>query len=189
MYERSLMPKASKNAFLRNDESTISSIWNETTQMSALEVNSKALLMLAGLPLLANKGLATLVEKTEAGSKLTDDGFVDVFLHEGEASKAFIAGIQSVWDRPTKSVVTVSTNDELSIEELIDMLKNSATSVAKFTGAIKTLPEAIQSQVNAFVTSVMKSKKLGKVNAKKIIMDKINTLSVAEIVTYLGVAK
>ena len=189
MYERFSMPKASKNAFLRNDGQTISNIWNETTQMSALEVNSKAALMILGLPLLANKGIATLVEKTEAGRMLQGDGFVDVFLHEGEASKAFISGVQSVWDRPKKTVVTVSTNEDMSIDELIDILKQASTSLPKFNVAISTLPELLQTRVNEFVTEVMKEQTLTKVNAKKTIMGELNRLSIAEIVTYLGVAK
>ncbi len=165
------------NAFLRNDGKTISGIWNDMTQLDAVETNTKVLLFAAGLPLLANKGLATLVEKTETGAQLESDGYVDVFLHDGNASRAFIVGVESIWDRPKKTLTSATNNTvEMDVDELINHLRDGNGSIRAFNKAISSLsPKDIES-VEMLIAFTMNDIGKSRTEALKFIRNQLKTL-------------
>ncbi len=186
------MPQATKtNAFLRNDSKTISQIWNDTVQLDALETNAKAALFVLGLPLLANKGLSTLIEKTEAGSKLQEDGYVDIFLHDSETSKAFIAGIQSVWDRPKKTPISTAVNNPiLDFDQMIDLLRDESGNIRSFSKAIKSLDVMSKVLFDKIVVKLMADLQLNRAKTlthiRENVLQKADNKQVQDLMDSLG---
>ena len=165
------------NAFLRRDNKTVSGIWNDMTQLDAVETNTKVFLFVAGLPLLANKGFATLVEKTETGAQLESDGYVDVFLHDGNASRAFIAGVESIWDRPKKTPSTpVNNTAEMDVDELINHLRDGNGSIRSFNKAISFLSPKDTESVEMLIAFTMSDIGKSRAETLKFIRNQLKTL-------------